>query len=122
MILPALLRREDLELLVAGIVRQYDPEFQPGEVDLKALQISLKNLQSHSPQASSGVDAIRLGVLRLINRAALNRGSGNSFSQPRRLLACRSLYSAISVLSKMSGQRLPHNYADRVEVLRDNPR
>jgi hypothetical protein len=37
MILPATLAPEELELLVAGIVRQYNPDFQPGEADPKRL-------------------------------------------------------------------------------------
>ncbi len=52
MILPSRLVPADLEILVAGVVRQYAPDFQPVEADLKMIQ-DARSARSSCPSRSS---------------------------------------------------------------------
>jgi len=119
MILPAFLRREEMELLVGGIVRQYQPEFQPAEAEFKALQDATRKVAKAIPRklkqelmpfalecSGTAVDLKGLG-------AAANRAG---------LLTCRSTYGALAVLCRMSGMMgLPSDHAGRLRALADNP-
>jgi tetratricopeptide (TPR) repeat protein len=122
MILPAHLKREALELLIAGIVRQYQPDYQPSEVDFKALQQATKRASKVIPRklkqelmpfalecSGAGLDLRALGasVVHSANRAGL--------------ATCRSVYAALSVLARMSGTiGLPTEPQGRARALADN--
>lgn len=123
MILPAFLRREELELLMAGIVRQYQPDFQPAEVEFKALQEATKKVGKAIPRklkqelmpfalecSGAAVDLKALGaaVIYSANRTGL--------------LTCRSIFGALSMLCRMSGlMGLPADAEGRMSALVDNP-
>jgi tetratricopeptide (TPR) repeat protein len=122
MILPAHLKREVLELLVAGIVRQYQPDYQPTDVDFKALQQATKRANKVIPRklkqdlmpfalecSGAGLDLRALGasVVHSSNRVGL--------------LTCRSIFAGLSVLARMSGTiGLPVDAQGRVRALTEN--
>jgi len=122
MVLPAFLRREELELLMAGIVRQYQPDFQPADVDPKGLHDATKKVGRAIPRklkqelmpfalecSGTSVDLRSLGasVVHSANRAGL--------------LTCRSVFGALSVLCRTSGlMGLPPGTGDRAAALKDN--
>ncbi|MCC6747299.1 MAG: hypothetical protein IT371_06545 [Deltaproteobacteria bacterium] len=123
MVLPTRLRPEDLELLVAGVVRQYVPEFAPPEADARALGDVTKEVSRIVPrklrqelmpfalECSGGgaVDLRALGgaVIHSANRAGL--------------LACRSVHAALSALRKAAGKiDEPRDPETRIAAMREN--
>jgi tetratricopeptide (TPR) repeat protein len=122
MILPASLRPEDLTMLVAGLVRQYSPEFQPEETDAKALRATTKKVGKAIPRklrqelmpfalecSGSAVELQALGasVVHSANRAGL--------------LTSRSVFGALTALCKMAGHASPpRDPLERIKLLRGN--
>ena len=119
MILPALRTPEELELLVAGIVRQYATDFQPAAADAGRLGDVTRQVAKAIPRKikmelmpfaleCSGVELRSLGaaILHSANRAGL--------------LASGSVLGAISCLGKVRGQ-FPQRGGDLAAALRGNP-
>jgi lipopolysaccharide biosynthesis regulator YciM len=122
MTLPYRMKPEELEVIVAAIVRQYSGEFHPADVDPKRLHDETKRVDGAIARklrnelmpfalecSGSNVDLRSLGaaVIHSANRAGL--------------LACRSIHGALSVLRKACGRAQPaRTVADRVQLLRGN--
>ncbi|MBW2731152.1 MAG: hypothetical protein JRH20_02100 [Deltaproteobacteria bacterium] len=122
MVLPARFP-EDVEALVAGVVRQYVPEFEPAGTDARLLTEVTKQVSRVIPrkmkqelmpfalECSGEAEAIGgLGpaVIHSANRAGL--------------LACRSVEGAINALRKAAGQgESPRTKEQRTSMLLDNP-
>ena len=122
MILPTMRSPEELELLVAGVVRQYAPEFQPPNADGNRLAEFTRQVSKAIPRklrqelmpfalecSGQSVDLRSLGaaVIHSANRAGL--------------LACGSILAAVSCLGKTRGQVVPaRGQGDLAAVLRGN--
>lgn len=121
MILPSRLLPADLEILVAGVVRQYAPDFQPVEADLRMIQDATRRVAKTIPRklrqelmpfalecSGQNVDLRSLGgaVVHTANRAGL--------------LASRSIHAALSVLRRIAGRQAPRSTSERVRSLRGN--
>jgi hypothetical protein len=122
MVLPAKLRPQDLALLVSAIVRQYNPEFDPGQTETKALQDATRKIARAIPRKlrqelmpfalecsgnSDELKALGAAVILSANRAGLT--------------ASRSIYGALTALCKLAGTTQPPQDASRrVELLRGN--
>ena len=114
---------ERLELLVAGIVRQYRSDFHPPKLTKAKLSEITKQVKGAIPRKlkqelmpfaleCSGptvkVRSLGLETIHSANRAGL--------------LACRSIRGAISGLAKMYSQQIPeHDSKAIVDALRGNP-
>ena len=107
MILPALLRPEDLEILVAAVVRQYKDGYTPKDVDERKLggltsqirKLTKKMRQELMPFAleCSG----RTVNPRLLGAAVINAANRAG------LLTCRTPQAAVASLAKLGGQNPP---------------
>jgi len=122
MVLPTLKTPEEMELLVAGIVRQYAGDFQPPAADVGRLADYTRQVAKAIPRkikmelmpfalecSGAAVDLRSLGVASLhsANRAGL--------------LACGSVQGAITCLGKVHGQFVQQHGADLSAALRGNP-
>lgn len=121
MILPSRLPPEDLEILVAAVVRHYVPEFEPPDVNLQLLrkvsrQVSIprrlrQELMPFALECSGhriDLRSLHAAVIHSANRAGL--------------LACRSVLAACSVLRREAGRLDPaRDAAELRALLQDNP-
>jgi hypothetical protein len=104
MILPACLRSSELELLVAGIVRQYNPEFQTDNADEKALLNTTKKVNRAIPRKLR--QELMPFALECSGSSAMMRSLGASVIHSANragLLVSRSIIAALTVLRKMAG-------------------
>lgn len=122
MVLPAKLRPQELALLVSAIVRQYNPEFDPGQTETKALQDATRKIARAIPRKlrqelmpfalecsgnSDELKALGSAVIHSANRAGL--------------IASRSIYGALTALCKLAGTAQPPQDASRrVALLHGN--
>jgi tetratricopeptide (TPR) repeat protein len=122
MVLPSRLKPEDLEVLVAGVVRQYSPDFQPAGADPKAVQQATREVGRAIPRKAR--QELMPFALECSGPTVDLRGLGAAAVHSANragLLACRSIRGATSALRKMSGQlRPPQSAEERVKALRGN--
>lgn len=113
---------KQLDLLVAGVVRQYVPDFEPAGADLRDLKEITKQVGKAIPRKlkqelevfayeCSG-DAVDLGGLGPALIHSANRAG---------LLACRSIEAAVTALRRVDGRlEQPKSAEERVALLQDN--
>ena len=121
MILPTRLMPQDLETLVAAIVRQYSPEFQPAGADEKELGDATRSISKAIPKR------IRQELMPFalecsgpsVNLRELGAAAVHS-SNRAGLLVCRSVHASLSVLRKATGAAAAGAGDQRLEGLRGN--
>ena len=104
MVLPAKLKSEQLQGLVAGIVRQYQPDFEPSEVKPAELLELTKLVAKAMPRkVKSELMPFALGCAGIADFAQLSRDISR-VSNMSGLLACGDLGAAVNVLLRMAGK------------------
>ena len=104
MVLPAKLNVGQLQALVAGIVRQYQPDFEPTEVKPAELQERTKLVGKAMPRkVKSELMPFALGCAGISDYAQLGRDIARVANMSG-LLACGDLGAAVNVLLRMAGK------------------
>lgn len=104
MVLPAKLKPEQLQALVAGTVRQYQPDFEPTEVPPVELLERTKLVAKAMPRkVKSELMPFALGCAGITDYAQLRRDVARVANMSG-LLACGDLSAAVAVLLRMAGK------------------
>jgi tetratricopeptide (TPR) repeat protein len=104
MVLGAKLKPEQLQSLVAGIVRQYQPDFEPTDVPPAQLLERTKLVAKATPRkVKSELMPFALGCAGITDYAQLSRDIARVANMSG-LLACGDLGAAVAVLLRMAGK------------------
>jgi hypothetical protein len=104
MVLPAKLTPLQIQALVAGIVRQYQTDFEPREVPATELLERTKLVAKAMPRkVRSELMPFALGCAGIADFAQL-KGDVGQVANMAGLLACGDLRAAVSVLLRMAGK------------------
>jgi len=107
MILPALLKPEDLELLVAAVVRQYQGGYKPAEADDRKLASLTGQVKKLTKKIGQELMPFALECSGHSVKPRMIGASVQEAGNRAGLLTCGSVQAAVAALAKLAGQPPP---------------